>query len=73
MGIQQVVKHRSKNHPPIKIILKLEKKIKFYQSMIEMDNMSNKTYNPKSKIHLIYILEIASAILVMHLDNIVNN
>lgn len=65
-----MVKHRSKNHPPIKIILKLEKeKIKFYQSIIEMDNTSNKTYNQEQN-SLIYILEIASAILVMHLDNI---
>lgn len=37
--------------------------------MIEMDNMSNKTYNQEQN-SLIYILEIASAILVMHLDNI---
>lgn len=52
------------------IILKLKKeKIKFYQSMIEMDNMSNKTYNQEQNSR-IYILEIASARLVMHLDNI---
>lgn len=36
--------------------------------MIEMNNMSKKTYNQKQS-SLIYILEIASAILIMHLDN----
>ena len=36
--------------------------------MIEMDNISNKTYNQEQN-SLIYILEIASATLIMHLDN----
>ena len=36
--------------------------------MIEMNNMSNKTYKQKQN-SLIYILEIASAILIMHLHN----
>ena len=36
--------------------------------MIEMDNISNKTYNQEQN-SLIYILEIASTTLIMHLDN----